>query len=118
MDFDALFVNPNGRTSRQQFLPALVTVLAALAFFAYIVPGRTSQFCILMLLYPAGVLLARRLRDLQQSAWPLLAPLALLIAMLAIRLHYFSFGDVLDGAVKWSALVISAAFVVWGCVKK
>ena len=42
MNFDALFVNPNGCTSRQQFLPALVTVLAALAFFAATVAGLAS----------------------------------------------------------------------------
>ena len=116
MNFDALFVNPNGRTSRAQFVPALITVLSVIAFYAFVVTGRTSQFCILVLLYPAFVLLARRLRDMGQSAWLLLAPLALLLVSFAIQLGYFSLGDAIDGALPWVALAVSAAFALWGCV--
>ncbi len=118
MTFDALFVNPNGRTARSEFVPALVTVLAAIAFFEYIVPGRTSQFCILMLLYPAAVLLARRLHDMSKPAWMALLPLALLIAALLIRLKYFSLGEPIDSTVKWIGLGAAAALALWGCAKK
>ena len=118
MNFDALFVNPNGRTSRAQFVPALITVLAVIAFYSFVVTGRTSQFCILVLLYPAFVLLAKRLRDMGQSAWLLLAPLALMLATFGIQLGYFSLGDAIDGALPWVALAVSAAFALWGCVSQ
>ena len=118
MNFDALFVNPNGRTSRAQFVPAMITVLSVIAFYAFVVTGRTSQFCILVLLYPAFVLLARRLRDMGYSAWLLLAPLALLLVSFAIQLGYFSLGDAIDGALPWVALAVSAAFALWGCVSQ
>jgi len=118
MNFDALFVNPNGRTSRAQFVPAMITVLSVIAFYAFVVTGRTSQFCMLVLLYPAFVLLARRLRDMGYSAWLLLAPLALLLVSFAIQLGYFSLGDAIDGALPWVALAVSAAFALWGCVSQ
>jgi len=118
MNFDALFVNPNGRTSRAQFVPAMITVLSVIAFYAFVVTGRTSQFCMLVLLYPAFVLLAKRLRDMGQSAWLLLAPLALLLVSFAIQLGYFSLGDAIDGALPWVALAVSAAFALWGCVSQ
>lgn len=66
LNYDALFVNPLRHTTRVQYIPALLTVLAAIAFFGWFVGGRTAQFCMLVLLYPAAVLLVRRLRDLLQ----------------------------------------------------
>ena len=116
--FDALFVNPTGRTSRDLYLPALLTVLASIAFFTYVVPGRTSQFCVLVLLYPAWVLASRRLLDMGKPAWLLLAPLALLLANQLISLNYFSLGEPVNAGVKWSGLVAAAALALWGAVKK
>jgi uncharacterized membrane protein YhaH (DUF805 family) len=118
MNYDALMVNPTGRTPRAEFVPALLTVLAAIAFFEYLVTGRTAQFCILVLLYPLLVLLARRLQDLGYSAWLVLAPLALLLTSFGIQLGYFSVSTALDGALPWAALTVTAGFLLWGCVKK
>lgn len=118
MTFDALFVNPNGRTTRDQYLPALVTVLASIAFFSYIVPGRTSQFCMWVLMYPLFVLLARRLHDLSKPAWLLLAPLALTFIAFANKLGYLPLPETLKGLVGWVAVAATAVFVVWGGAKK
>jgi len=116
MNFDALLVNPDGHTSLASFVPAMITVLAVIAFYSFVVTGRTAQFCVLVLLYPACVLLARRLRDMGYSAWLLLAPLALLLATIAIQLGYFSLGAATDGVLPWVALAVAAAFVLWGGV--
>ena len=116
MNFEALFVNRSGRTSRAEFVPAMITVLAVTVFYAFVVTGRMAQFCNVVLLYPAFVLLARRLQDMGYSAWLLLAPLALMLATYAIQLGYFSLGDAINTVLPWVALVFSAAFVLWGCL--
>lgn len=115
MNYDALFINPIGRTSRGEYVPALLTVLAALAFFAYLVTGRTAQFCMLVLLYPAFVLLARRLRDMGHSAWLVLVPLVPLLLSFAVQLGYLSLGSALAVPLWWAALALSAAYALWGC---
>ena len=74
MTFESLFVNPNGRTSRRQFIAALITLLAVVVFYAFLVGGRTGQWCLLVLLFPAVILHARRLHDMGHTAWLLLAP--------------------------------------------
>lgn len=117
MNFDALFVNPNGRTSRAHFIPALVTLALVIAFFAYLVLGRTGQFCMLVLMYPLYVLLARRMQDMGQSAWLLLVPLAVTLVAFASKLHYVSLGGTLDGTINWIALAVAAAFALWGSLK-
>lgn len=118
MNYDALFVNPNGRTSRAQYVPALVTVLAAIAFFGYLVTGRTAQFCMLVLLYPAFVLLSRRLQDMGYSTWLVLLPLVPMLASFAIQLGYLGLGDTIDVALQWVALVVAGAFALWGCLSQ
>jgi uncharacterized membrane protein YhaH (DUF805 family) len=118
MNYDALFVNPNGRTSRTEFVPALVTLLAVIAFYAFVIPSRTSQFCMLVLMYPAFVLLARRVSDMGKSAWLVLVALLPTLVAFAVKLHYFGLGDPIDGALPWVALAVSAAFALWGCLKK
>jgi uncharacterized membrane protein YhaH (DUF805 family) len=118
MNFETLFVNPNGRTVRTEYVPALLTVLATIAFFTFVVPGRTSQFCMLVLLYPVTVLLARRLRDMGYSVWLLLVPLALMLVAFGIWLGYVSLGEAVDDALPSVALAVSAVFLLWACVKK
>lgn len=118
MNYEALFVNPNGRTARSDYVPALLTVVAAIAFFAFMVTGRTAHFCMLVLMYPAFVLLARRVHDMGSSAWLVLVPLALTLAAFAIQLGYISVGSTLDAVLPWVALVVSIAFGLWGCVKR
>lgn len=116
MSFESLFVYANGRTSRAQFVPALMTLLAVVAFYAYLVTGRTAQWCIVVLLFPAIVLHARRLHDMGHSAWLLLAPAALMVAAFAIWLNIVSLGVALDAAVPTIALAVSAGFALWGCI--
>lgn len=118
MNYDALFVNPNGRTSRAAFVPALLAVAAAAAFYAYMVGGRMAHFSILVLVYPAFVLLARRLRDLGHSAWLVLVPLVPVLAYFAVLLAYLSFGSTLDAALPWLALAVTALFVLRGCTQQ
>ncbi len=118
MTYEALFVNPNGRTARADYVPALITLAAAIAFFAYMVTGRTAHFCMLVLMYPAFVLLARRVRDMGYSAWLVIVPLAVTLMAYAVKLGYFSVSDSLNGMLPWIALAVSAAFALWGCAKK
>ena len=117
MNFEALFVNPRGRTPRAEFVPALVVLLAVIVFYAFLVKGRTATFCLLVLVYPGCVLLARRLHDMGLSASLLLIPVVPLLAAFAIWLKYASFGAALDGVLPTVALVLAAAFALWGGVQ-
>jgi len=116
MNFDTLFVNWAGRTARNEYIGALITVLAALAFYYFRVPGRNSMWVQLVFLYPACVLLARRLHDMGRSAWPLIVPVALVIAMAWLYLYVPS--SEAKVTVKWTAVIVSAAFMVWGLLGK
>jgi uncharacterized membrane protein YhaH (DUF805 family) len=118
MNYDALFVNPLGRTSRADYVPALLTVLAALAFFGWLVTGRTAHFCMLVLLYPAYVLLARRLQDLGYAVWLVLVPLLPMLVSFAMLLDYLSLGASVDAVLPWVALVVAGAFALWGGVSQ
>lgn len=117
-NYDALFVSVNGSISRAQFLPALILVLVAMAFYDNFVVGNMGQFCIVTLFYPAFVLLARRLRDMGVSAWLTLLPLALMVATFGNQFDYFSVGKKFSDILQWVAFAVSAAFVLWGCVIK
>jgi uncharacterized membrane protein YhaH (DUF805 family) len=114
--FDSLFTHPNGRTSRAQFVPALITLVAVTVFYKILVPGRSGQWSMLVLVYPAVMLHARRLHDMGRTAWPLAVPAVLTVAAFAIWLHLVSFGAQLDTLVPWAAFVVFAGFVVWGCI--
>jgi uncharacterized membrane protein YhaH (DUF805 family) len=118
MNYDALFVNPNGRTSKADFIPALVVVLAAIAFFAYMVGGRTAHFCMLVLLYPAFTLLSRRLQDMGYSGWIALVPALVALAAFGAVVDYVSFGAAVDAALPWAALAVFAGFALWACVSR
>ena len=116
MNFESRFVNPNGRTSRGQFVPALITLLAVVAFYVILVKGRTGQWSMLVLVFPAVMLHARRLHDMGHTAWLLLAPAVLMVAAFAIWLHVVSLGAQLEAAVPVTALVVCAGFALWGCI--
>jgi uncharacterized membrane protein YhaH (DUF805 family) len=116
MNFDSLFVNPNGRTSRGQFVPALITLLAVVLFYQFLVTGLTAQWCLLVLVFPGIVLHARRLHDMGRNAWLLLAPGVLMVVAFAIWLHGLSLGAQLDAAVPMIALAVSVGFAIWGCI--
>jgi uncharacterized membrane protein YhaH (DUF805 family) len=114
VNFDTLFVNAAGRTSRGPFVGALITLLAVFAFYYFLVPGRDSQWCQLVLLFPAVVLHARRLHDMGRTAWPVLVPAALVVATVWLVL-YIPRAQA-RGAVTVAALIVCAGFVVWGLV--
>ena len=116
MNFDTLFVSAAGRTGRGQFIGALVTLLAAFAFYHLLVPGRNSQWVQLVLLFPAIVLHARRLHDMGWAAWPLLVPAALILATAGLYLYVP--GAQAKGIVAAAALIVSAGFIGWGLLGK
>ncbi len=119
MSWDSLFVNPNGRTSRGQFTAALITLLAVVALYLYLVVGpngRNAQWCLLMLLFPAIILHARRLHDMGYTAWLLLVPGALMLLTFAMWLQFLSLGARLDGVLPAIAIAVSVAVAIWGCL--
>jgi len=116
MNFESLFVNPYGRTSRSQFVPALITLVAVFAFYTFLVGGRTATWCMLVLVFPAVVLHARRLRDMGQNAWLLIAPAGLMLVAFAIWLGLVSLGASFNSVVPLAALVLAAGFALWGCI--
>ena len=116
MNFDTLFVYPAGRTARNQFIGALITLLVSFGFYYLLVPGRNSQWVQLVFLYPAIVLFARRLHDMGRAAWPLVVPAALIIAMAGLYLYVPT--SPAKGGVRIAAIVVWAAFIVWGLIGK
>ncbi len=114
--FDSLFTTLSGRTSRGQFAAALITLLAVVAFYQFLVTGRTALWSLMALLFPAVILHARRLHDMGHTAWLLLAPGVLMVAAFAIWLSIVSLGAQLDAAVPPIALAVSAGFALWGCI--
>jgi uncharacterized membrane protein YhaH (DUF805 family) len=116
MNFESLFANPLGRTPRNHFVPALLTLLAAVVFFWYFVNNRTGTWSQLVLMYPASVLHASRLRDMGISVWLLVIPLALMLGAFLVWLDFASFGTAVDRALPPAALMVAAAFAVWCCV--
>ena len=116
LSYEDLFAYPNGRTSRGAFVGALVPLLAATAFYFFLVKGRNGEWVLVTLLFPGTVLLARRLHDMGQSAWLLLIPNALNVT--GIWLHMYRHNSELQPAVTLAALVVSAGFFVWGVAGK
>jgi uncharacterized membrane protein YhaH (DUF805 family) len=116
MNFDTLFVYASGRTARNAFIGALITLLVSFGFYYFLVPGRNSQWVQLVFLYPAVVLLARRLHDMGRAAWPLIVPAGLIIAMAWLYLYLPA--SEAKGMVRWAAIIVSAAFIVWGLAGK
>ena len=118
MSFDSLFTSPKGRTSRGQFVPPLITLLAVVAFYALLVKSRSGEWSLLVLVYPGVILHARRLHDMGHTAWLLLVPAVLVVAAFAVWLHLVSFGARLDAVVPMAAIAVSAGFALWGCIGK
>ena len=116
MNFEALLVNPNGSTAREPFIGALAVLLAAVAFYYFLVPGRTGAFALLMLLYPGMVLHARRLHAMGRNAWLVFIPGALIA--LAAGLHLYAPDAAAVSGVTWAAIAVSALFVLWGLLGK
>ena len=116
MNYDTLFVNPTGRTARGQYIGALITLLAALGFYYFEVPGRNSQWVQLVFLFPAIVLHARRLHDMGWTAWSLIVPAGLVVVMAWLYLYVPE--SEIKGIVALITLIVCAGFIVWGLVGK
>jgi uncharacterized membrane protein YhaH (DUF805 family) len=112
--FELLFVNPNGRTPRGHFVAALITLLAVAAFYAFRVTGVTAHWCMLMLVFPAVMLHARRLHDIGHTAWLLIAPAVLTIAAFAIWLRIVSVSAPFSADVTLAAVIVAVGFALWG----
>jgi len=116
MRYEELFVNPLGRTARGPYVAALAVLLAAFAFYWFLVPGRTGRFAMLVMLYPGLVLHARRLHDLGWARWPVLLPGALLAA--AGGLHLYAPEAAATRPVTLAAVVAAALLIVWSMAGK
>lgn len=114
MNYDAVYVNPAGKTPRKHYVPAMITVLAVIGFYALIVPSLLGIFVIFTLLYPAFVLLVCRVRDMGYPVWLVLVPLALMLATFANQLGYVGMEDTFANALQWLAYVSFAAFILRG----
>ena len=66
-NFDTLYAIPLGRVSPAQFGAALVPLLAAFAFYYFQRLGGTGRFALLILAYPAIVLVARWAQGIGRS---------------------------------------------------
>ena len=118
MIWDTLFVYPSGRTSRGQFTAALIPLAFVVWCYAGSGPNMYAPWDLLVLLYPAVVLHARRMHDMGRSGWLLLVPAALTVVAMLIWARRISVGTQLDSAVPLAALVVFVGFALWGCIGK
>lgn len=66
-NYEATFAYPVGRIPSSRFIGALITLLAAFAFYYFFVRGPSGWYGMLVMLYPALVLLGRRLQDMDRG---------------------------------------------------
>ncbi len=117
MTFENLYVDAGGRTGRNAYVGALITLLAAYAFYYFLVhAGRNGEWVRTVFLFPAFVLLARRLHDMGKSAWLLAAPGLPVLAF--VYLHLFSPGTAYEAPLGLIGLVLGLAVMVWGLLGK
>lgn len=117
-NYDALMVNWRGATSRTAYCPAMATIIAVYAFYFWVGVNGTVQFSILVLLFPLGVLMARRLRDMARPATLVFAALVPLVLAFFVHFEYFSLGAALNTAITWLALILSMAMIGWGAASE
>ena len=118
MIWDTLFVHPEGRTSRGQFIAALIPLAFVVWCYAGSGPNIYAPWDLVLLVYPAVVLHARRLHDLGRAGWLLLVPAVLTVVAMLIWARRISLGTQLDSAVPLAALVVFVGFALWGCIGK
>jgi len=118
MTWDTLFVYSKGRTPRDQFTAALIPLAIVVWWYVQANPSVYPQWSLLVLLFPAIVLHARRLHDIGHSGWLLLVPAVLTVAAMAIWDHRLDLGAQLNFAVPLAALIVFVGFALWGCIGK
>ncbi|MGH8219581.1 MAG: DUF805 domain-containing protein [Steroidobacteraceae bacterium] len=116
--WDTLFVNHKGRTSREHFIAALIPLAIVVWFYTHSGPNQYALWAVLVLLFPAVVLHARRLHDIGHSGWLLLLPVILTVAAMAIWDRLLYLGARLNFAVPLAALIVFVGFSLWGCIVK
>jgi uncharacterized membrane protein YhaH (DUF805 family) len=114
--FDTLLADPRGLTGQGTFIAALIPLALAALFYHFLVRGGSGNYAMLVLLFPAIVLHARRLHDMGRTGWPLLIP-AIPVAA-GIWFHMYDKGQSAERPVIYVALAISALFTLWGLVGK
>jgi uncharacterized membrane protein YhaH (DUF805 family) len=73
---------------------------------------------VLVLVYPAAVLLVRRLHDMGRAGWWAAVPTVLIVLAMLIWADRIHLGAQLDAAVPYAALIVFAAFAVWGGIAR
>jgi uncharacterized membrane protein YhaH (DUF805 family) len=117
--YNALYVQPGGRTARRHFVGALLPL--ALATLWYVNKGPAANYAawgILTLLYPAVVLHVRRLHDMGRSGWLMLPPTLLAVVAMGIWAGRIDLGAQWNSAVPLVAGVVFVAVALWGCFDK
>ncbi len=118
MTYETLYAYPTGRTSRAEFTGALIVLLAAVAFYVLLAtPGLNRDWVLTTLMLPALVLHARRLHDMGQTAWLLLAAPAVLDGA-AMALHMVKAKSDMAFGLTLAAVVITVGFMAWGVIGK
>ena len=118
MIWDTLFVIPKAAPRAASSSAALIPLAIVVWWYAQAGPNVYPQWSLLVLLFPAVVLHARRLHDMGHSGWLLLAPAVLTVAAMAIWDHRLDLGAQLNFAVPLAAVVVFVGFAVWGCIGK
>jgi uncharacterized membrane protein YhaH (DUF805 family) len=116
MSYQTTYASPFGRLSRGNYIVALIILLLVAAFYYQFSKGRNGEWVQATLLYPAFVMLARRLHDMGQTAWLLVLPLAPTVVFL--WLHFYSAGSQLLTPLSWASAGLGALFLLWGIVGK
>ncbi|MBO9670890.1 MAG: DUF805 domain-containing protein [Sphingobium sp.] len=115
-NYDTLLADPRGRTGQSAFIGALIPLALVAAFYHRFVLGGSGNYAMLVLLYPAICLHARRLHDMGRTAWLLVIPAIPTAA--GIWFHMYDKGQDLEWPVISVALGVSALFTLWGLVGK
>jgi len=117
--FNALFVQPGGKTARNDFVAALIPL--ALAALWYLNKGPKVDYAswgVLTLVYPAVVLLLRRLHDMGRSGWWTAVPAVLGTLTMLLWANRVSLGAQIDAVLPLAAMVTCLGLALWGCIGK
>jgi uncharacterized membrane protein YhaH (DUF805 family) len=117
MTYEQLYTYPAGCTSRADFRGALAVLLAATVFYVLLAnPGLNKDWVLATLMLPALALHARRLHDMGQPAWLLLAPA--IADGVAMALYMMKVKSDLQIGLTFFAVALTVGFMAWGALGK